>query len=61
MEPIKPVWKLPLKFWSATDYAYLVNNDLGSISDDERWYEFDSEADMKAFAEGTSYHDFAAP
>lgn len=28
--------------WSATDYSYLVNNELGQVSDDGKYYEFDN-------------------
>ena len=28
--------------WSATDYSYLVNNELGWVSDNQKYYEFDN-------------------
>ena len=42
-------YKLRLLQWSATDYAYLINNQLGWISDDEKWYIFTSEEDKEKF------------
>ena len=33
----------------ATDYAYLKNNNLGWASDDQRYFEFGSEADHDKF------------
>ena len=41
--------KIKLKHWSATDYAYLVNNSLGWISDDEKYYCFDNKEEMQKF------------
>ncbi len=42
-------YRLPITAWSATDYAYLVNNQLGWVSDDDRFWVFDSEDKMQEF------------
>ena len=36
--------------WSHTDYSFLVNNDLGYVSDDQKYYVFES-ADKKTIME----------
>jgi len=41
--------KIPIKKWSATDYSYLVNNNLGWVSDCQKFYEFDPEDNMISF------------
>ncbi|CAB4162037.1 hypothetical protein UFOVP787_11 [uncultured Caudovirales phage] len=38
-------FKIKLRYWSSTDYAYLINNSLGWVSDDEKYYVFDNEDD----------------
>jgi len=35
------MWKIYIEHWSHTDYSFLVNNELGWVSDDQRYYEFD--------------------
>ena len=47
----KKEMKIKLEYWSATDYSYLVNNALGWISDDEKYYCFDNEKEMQKFQE----------
>jgi hypothetical protein len=51
MSGIKQKYKLPLIKWSATDYAYLQNENLGWASDDQKWYVFDTEDNMRKFQE----------
>ena len=46
---LKSILTLPIKRWSATDYAYLVNNQLGWISDDDGCYVFNTEEEMRQF------------
>jgi len=36
-------------FSGATDYAYLVNNNLGWLSDDQEYFEFDNEDERDKF------------
>ena len=43
------VYKIKIEYWSATDYAFLVNNKLGWISDDEAHWMFDSRANYVKF------------
>ena len=43
------MYKIEIKRWSATDYAFLVNNNLGYVSDDEKYWEFETEEEMKIF------------
>ena len=35
------VFRIKIKRWSATDYSFLVNNNLGWVSDCQQYYEFD--------------------
>jgi len=42
---MSPIYRIKIPFWSATDYSYLVNNNLGWVSDDFRYYEFENEED----------------
>jgi hypothetical protein len=39
--------KIEIKNWSATDYSFLLNNTNGRISDDFKFYEFDSSTDYQ--------------
>ena len=41
--------RIPIEHWSATDYAYLVNNNLGWVSDDGCFWVFENESDMLKF------------
>lgn len=38
--------KLEILQWSATDYSFLINNHLGYVSDDFRYYCFFNTEDM---------------
>ena len=40
------VFAIKIETWSATDYSYLDNNQLGWVSDDQEWYLFDDEKKM---------------
>lgn len=42
-------YKIPVSGWSATDYAYLINNNLGYVSSNEEYWEFDTEENMRKF------------
>ena len=46
------MFKIKLEKFSPTDYAYLINNQLGYIDEDDdkiEYYVFDSEEDMREF------------
>lgn len=40
------MYRIRIINWSATDYAYLINNQLGYVSDDQLYYEFDTKEEM---------------
>ena len=42
-------YQIRILAWSATDYAYLVNNDLGWVSDCDRYWQFACAEDMHKF------------
>lgn len=48
---LEPEIKLQIKIssWSATDYAYLVNNKLGTVSQDGEYWEFETEENYNKF------------
>ena len=43
------VFAIKIETWSATDYSYLDNNQLGWVSDDQEWYLFDDEKKMTQY------------
>lgn len=47
----KTPYKLEIEHWSATDYSVLINNGLGWVSDDQKWYCFETEREMNKFKE----------
>ena len=43
------LYRLPIRVWSATDYACVINNDWGWVSDCEKYWEFSCAEDMQKF------------
>lgn len=42
-------YQVKIERWSATDFAWVVNNTSGWVSDDQKWFIFEHKEECQAF------------